>query len=94
MVYKIKSKTPTFFKGTRYGFRKYYKIPEKLHKEGKLVEYKEKPAIVNKVTKKGIYVQQFTKPNGLSKLSEKKVFISKDKIEQGKVYPLMPIIAV
>jgi hypothetical protein len=92
MAYKIK--TPLFFQAGRYGFRKYYGIPKKLHKEGELVEYKDKPAIIEKVTKKGIYVQQFTKPNGLSELSKRKIFISEGKIEEGKVYPLMPVIAV
>lgn len=107
MTYKIKRKTPmerelkvfrektkgkpTFTELAREGSRVIAKVPQKTHKKGEVVEYKEGLAKITRVTNKGIYVKELKdtdKSDPFPELQKKEIFISDKEIQEGKVYPL------
>jgi hypothetical protein len=72
----------------RISTRRTFRIAEKLHTKGEVVDYHGEPHIITKVTKKGIYVNEFTeKEDDLTALKRKGEFISEKRIREGEVYP-------
>lgn len=90
---KKRNKLPPFRILAREGTRVTFKIDKKIHKKGAIIQYKGEPHIVRKVTKRGIFVSKF-KSNGITELEESEKFISEGKIQKGKVYPYIPLIAI
>jgi hypothetical protein len=82
---KYKGKLPPLIELYRESARLIYKVPERTHKKGNLVQFQEQPAIIDKVTKNGIYVrpvQTIDKP-----VSRKTYYISNEEVREGKIDP-------
>lgn len=81
-------KYPPFLEITRVGTRKVMGVPQRVHREGTMVKYKEKPARVHKVTKRGLWIETFKEPDDKSILSPtgKIIFIPEKKVEH-EIYP-------
>jgi hypothetical protein len=88
-IFRQKTKgKPTAKQITREGTRVALRIPQRVHKKGQIVEYKDNVGIVDKVTKKGIYVREFKRgKDNIAKPSKSTTFISDKKIQKGEVYP-------
>lgn len=73
---------------TRTATRRVAGIPEKIHRKGAIVQYKEKIGQIKKVTKRGLWIETFTKPTEkeLAYPTGKVVFVPEKRAEK-EVYP-------
>jgi hypothetical protein len=73
----------------RVGTRRSLGVPERIYKEGNVVEYKGNLAVVEKVSKKGIHIRVYKrdKDGFASAKSKKTKFLSVKDVEKGKTYP-------
>lgn len=91
-ILRLKKKYPNkvlpFTETLRVGLRKVSGVPQRVHKVGAMVQYKERLAKVHKVTKKGLWIETFQKEDdGFMKSTGKIVFVPENRVEH-EIYPM------
>jgi hypothetical protein len=91
-ILRLKKKYPheilPFSETLRVGLRKVSDVPQRVHKKGAMVQYKERLAKVHKVTKKGLWIETFKKEDdGFMESTGKIIFIPENRVEH-EVYPM------
>lgn len=85
---KYKGKLPPVTEISRVGTRNILQVEKIIHREGHVVQYKDKLAVVRKSEKRGLWLEPFKKDrDDISYPSGKLIFVPQKKVEH-QVYPV------